>query len=53
MVNTSGIAAPTATWINFGALLVFVVLQPITGLLSDRIGRRPMLIAFGVAGHRW
>ncbi|MFI7401076.1 MFS transporter [Streptomyces sp. NPDC049541] len=50
MVNTSGIAKPTAAWINFFALLVFVVLQPVVGLLSDRLGRRPMLIAFGVLG---
>ncbi|KMS73065.1 alpha-ketoglutarate transporter [Streptomyces viridochromogenes] len=50
MVNTSGIAKPTAAWINFFALLVFVVLQPVMGLLSDRVGRRPMLIAFGVLG---
>ncbi|TXS52563.1 MFS transporter [Streptomyces sp. uw30] len=50
MVNTSGIAKPTAAWINFFALLVFVVLQPVMGLLSDRIGRRPMLIGFGVLG---
>ncbi|MEU3844621.1 MFS transporter [Streptomyces sp. NPDC028635] len=50
MVNTSGIAKPTAAWINFFALIVFVVLQPVMGLLSDRLGRRPMLIAFGVLG---
>ncbi|MGA5894742.1 MFS transporter [Streptomyces venetus] len=50
MVNTSGIAKPTAAWINFFALLVFVVLQPVVGLLSDRVGRRPLLIAFGVLG---
>ncbi|MFH0517281.1 MFS transporter [Streptomyces sp. M41] len=50
MVNTSGIAKPTAAWINFFALLVFVVLQPVMGRLSDRVGRRPMLIAFGALG---
>lgn len=50
MVNTSGIAKSTVAWINFVALLVFVVLQPLAGALSDRIGRRKLLIAFGVAG---
>ncbi len=50
MVNTSGISKSTAAWINFVALLVFVVLQPIAGALSDRIGRRTLLITFGVAG---
>ncbi|MFM9442856.1 MFS transporter [Streptomyces acidiscabies] len=50
MVNTSGIAKPTAAWINFCALLVFVMLQPVMGRLSDRVGRRPLLIGFGVLG---
>jgi len=50
MINTSGLEKSTVTWINFLALLVFVVLQPIAGALSDRIGRRKMLIFFGVAG---
>ncbi|QWF85486.1 MFS transporter [Amycolatopsis sp. CA-230715] len=47
---TSGIPRKTVTWILFFALLAFAILQPIAGRLSDRIGRRPMLIFFGVAG---
>jgi MFS transporter, MHS family, alpha-ketoglutarate permease len=31
------------------ALVFFMVLQPLLGMLSDRVGRRPMLITFGVA----
>ncbi|MET1073912.1 MAG: MFS transporter [Umezawaea sp.] len=50
MINTSGIDAATVSWINFLALLVFVVIQPIAGAFSDRIGRRPLLLAFGVLG---
>ncbi|MCP2199101.1 MFS transporter [Lentzea flava] len=50
MVNTSRIDAATVSWINFAALLVFVVLQPIAGALSDRVGRRPLLLGFGVLG---
>ncbi|UQS25062.1 MFS transporter [Amycolatopsis thermalba] len=50
MVNTSGISKPDAAWINFFALVVFVVLQPLYGALSDRVGRRPLLIGFGVLG---
>ncbi|MGB3697788.1 MAG: MFS transporter [Gordonia sp. (in: high G+C Gram-positive bacteria)] len=30
------------------SLAVFLLLQPLFGLLSDRVGRRPMLIAFGL-----
>ncbi|MEV5538154.1 MFS transporter [Saccharopolyspora shandongensis] len=50
MVATSGIDKPTAAWINFFALLVFLFLQPLAGALSDRIGRRWLLLTFGVLG---
>jgi MHS family alpha-ketoglutarate permease-like MFS transporter len=50
MINTSGIDEATVSWINFLALLVFVVIQPLAGGLSDRIGRRPLLLGFGVLG---
>lgn len=50
MINTSKIDATTVTWINFLALLVFVVIQPLAGALSDRVGRRPLLLGFGVLG---
>ena len=38
MVNTVGLPKEVVSWINFVALLIFVVLQPIAGLLSDKIG---------------
>lgn len=50
MINTSGIPKRTVTWINFVALLIFMVLQPVYGAISDRIGRKPVLIFFGVGG---
>lgn len=50
MVNTVGLPKGVVSWINFVALLVFVVLQPLAGALSDRIGRRPLLMFFGVFG---
>ncbi|WP_066388488.1 MFS transporter [Neobacillus mesonae] len=50
MINTVGIDKQSVSWINFLALLIFVVLQPLAGMLSDRIGRRPLLIGFGVFG---
>jgi MHS family alpha-ketoglutarate permease-like MFS transporter len=50
MINTSGIPKTTVTWVNFLALLVFLVLQPVYGHISDRIGRRPLLLFFGIGG---
>ncbi|MHA4068354.1 MFS transporter [Bacillus cereus] len=50
MVNTVGLPKEVVSCINFVALLIFVVLQPIAGLLSDKIGRRPLLMAFGILG---
>jgi MHS family alpha-ketoglutarate permease-like MFS transporter len=49
MVNTTGLPKEQVTWINFAALVIFVGLQPAFGALSDRIGRRPLLIAFAVS----
>ncbi|WP_416826584.1 MFS transporter [Ectobacillus polymachus] len=50
MVNSVGLPKEIVSWINFSALLVFVVIQPLVGMLSDRIGRRPILISFGILG---
>jgi MHS family alpha-ketoglutarate permease-like MFS transporter len=50
LVNTSGFDRDTASRINAGALLVFMCLQPLAGALSDRIGRKPLMVAFGVLG---
>lgn len=47
---SAGLTASQTTWISAGSLLFALILQPIYGALSDRIGRRPMLIAFGVLG---
>ncbi|MBW3128246.1 MFS transporter [Hymenobacter profundi] len=48
LVNTAGFTKDQATLVSFGALAVAMVLQPVVGALSDRIGRRPVLLAFGV-----
>ena len=50
LVLTSGFSREEATRITAAALFVFMLLQPIVGALSDRIGRRPVMIAFGVLG---
>lgn len=50
LVNTSGFPKDTATMISASALFVYMLLQPLVGAISDRIGRRPVLITFGVLG---
>ncbi|WP_107082178.1 MFS transporter [Streptomyces caatingaensis] len=44
--NSAGLSKQTATLVSFFALIVFAALQPLAGALSDRIGRRPLLITF-------
>ncbi|MFI7462474.1 MFS transporter [Nonomuraea sp. NPDC049646] len=46
--NTAGLPKETATLVSFCALFIFMCLQPLAGSLSDRIGRRPLLITFGI-----
>lgn len=41
---------PTVSLVNFFALLIFMLLQPVAGALSDRIGRKPLLLWFGIGG---
>jgi MHS family alpha-ketoglutarate permease-like MFS transporter len=50
LVNTSGFSREVASQINGVTLFVFMLLQPVAGALSDRIGRKPLMIAFGTAG---
>jgi len=50
LVNSVGMARDDATLVNAATLFAFMLLQPVVGALSDRIGRRPLLIAFGVLG---
>jgi MHS family alpha-ketoglutarate permease-like MFS transporter len=50
LVNTTGFPKNTATEISAAALFIYMLLQPVVGALSDRIGRRPVMIAFGVLG---
>ncbi len=50
LVNTSGFSKHAAANINTSTLLVFMLIQPLIGALSDRIGRRPLLLAFGLLG---
>src|SRR3954471_12211582 len=40
----------TATWVNLLGLIFLMLLQPVGGLISDRVGRKPLLIFFGIGG---
>ncbi|MDR6676286.1 MFS transporter [Pseudomonas oryzihabitans] len=50
LVNSVGMSKTDATSISAATLFLFMLLQPLVGALSDKIGRRPVLIAFGVLG---
>lgn len=50
LVNSAGMDSRTASLLNASTLFVYMLLQPVVGALSDRIGRRPVLIAFGILG---
>src|SRR5690606_22822241 len=48
--QTVGLSATTTTYVIAGSLIFATILQPLYGALSDWIGRKPLLIAFGVGG---
>jgi len=50
LVNTGGYSKDDATAISALALFVYMLMQPVVGAISDRVGRRPVLITFGVLG---
>ncbi|HTI58606.1 MFS transporter [Mucilaginibacter sp.] len=50
LVNTADFNNADATMISTLTLVVFMLLQPAFGALSDRIGRKPLLISFGILG---
>ncbi|MGE7959692.1 MFS transporter [Pseudomonas sp. NPDC089530] len=50
LVNTVGMSISDSTTISAATLFLFMCLQPVVGALSDKIGRRPILIAFGILG---
>ncbi len=45
-----GLTDAQSTWVSAASLIFAMAIQPVYGALSDHIGRRPMLIAFGVLG---
>ncbi len=45
-----GLTNLQTTLVSSATLLLFMLLQPVFGALSDRIGRKPLLLGFGVLG---
>ena len=50
LVNTVHLTKEESTLVSFISLFIFACLQPVFGGLSDKIGRRPLLLGFGILG---
>ncbi|MTV81593.1 MFS transporter [Secundilactobacillus folii] len=50
MITTTGLNTRLVSVINFFALLIMLIIQPIFGHISDKIGRKPLLMCFGIGG---
>jgi len=50
LVNTGSISKSNSSLITGATLLFFILLQPAVGALSDEVGRRPVLVSFGILG---
>ena len=50
LVNTAGFSKADATLVSAASLAIFMCVQPLVGAISDQVGRRPVLMAFGVVG---
>jgi MHS family alpha-ketoglutarate permease-like MFS transporter len=48
LVNTAGMTAKTASAVMTLVLLCYMLLQPLFGAISDKIGRRNSMICFGI-----
>ena len=50
LVNSAGMSIKTASNIMTACLFFYMCMQPLFGMLSDRIGRRNNMLLFGVLG---
>jgi MFS transporter, MHS family, alpha-ketoglutarate permease len=50
LVNSAGLSKDTSTVISAATLFCYMCLQPVVGAISDVVGRRPLLLAFGILG---
>lgn len=48
LVNTAGLPSLVASRVMTAALFVFMILQPLFGLLADRLGRRRQMVLFSL-----
>ena len=50
LVNSVGLSKDASTVVTASALFCYMCLQPLVGALSDKIGRKPLLLGFGILG---
>jgi len=50
LVNTVHLTKDRSTIITFWLMLIYACMQPLFGALSDKIGRKPLLVGFGILG---
>ena len=50
LVNTVHLSKDRSTIITFWLMLIYAGMQPLFGWISDRIGRKPLLVGFGILG---
>lgn len=50
LVNTVHLSKERSTQLTFWLMLIYAGMQPLFGMLSDKIGRKPLLVGFGILG---
>ncbi|SFE66701.1 MFS transporter, MHS family, alpha-ketoglutarate permease [Chitinophaga sp. CF118] len=50
LVNTVHLTKERSTFLTFWLMVIYACIQPLFGLLSDKIGRKPLLLSFGLLG---
>jgi MFS transporter, MHS family, alpha-ketoglutarate permease len=50
LVNTVHLSKERSTQLTFWLMLIYACMQPLFGMLSDKIGRKPLLVGFGILG---